>query len=84
MSLPPIDTTALPADIRNAAPAVQRRYTAGLAFERQLTMQLAQQLQKTIGGDDSNPYGSLIPDALADAIQADGGLGLARELGGLR
>jgi hypothetical protein len=85
MTLPPIDAVALPADIRRAPAGVQQRYQAGLAFERQLTAELAKQLQATTtsGDDGSNPYGSLMPDALADAITAAGGLGLARSLAGL-
>jgi hypothetical protein len=83
-TLPPIDAALLPADIRRAPAAVQQRYQAGLAFEQQLTAQLCKQLEQTTGADDgSNPYSSLMPDALANAIQAGGGLGLARELAGL-
>lgn len=83
-SLPPVDAAALPADVRGASPAVQQRYAAGLAFEQQLTAELARQLQQTTGDDGaSDPYAAMLPDALSGALTAAGGLGLARELAGL-
>lgn len=83
-TVPPLDQALLPADVRGASADVRDRYAAGLAFERELTAVLAKELTKTTGGDDaSNPYASLLPDALADAITGAGGLGLARSLSGI-
>jgi hypothetical protein len=44
-------------------------------FEKLLLQQLANEMLKTTGDDDS-PYASLLPDALADAVEQGGGLGL--------
>ena len=56
---------------------------AGLAFERMLLVQLTQQLARTAEpeGDSSSAataaYRDLLPGALADALVAGGGIGLA-------
>ena len=44
-------------------------------FEQLLVKQLAQELLKT-AGDTGNEYASLLPDALASAVEDGGGLGL--------
>ena len=56
---------------------------AGLAFERMLLVQLTQQLARTAEPEGeassaaSGAYRDLLPGALADAIVAGGGIGLA-------
>ena len=81
IGLPAIDRVALPADVRNASPEAQQRYRAAVGFERQLVAQLAKQLSETAGETISGgPYAQLLPDALAAAIAAAGGLGLARTI----
>ena len=56
---------------------------AGMAFERMLLVQLTQQLAKTAEPEGeassaaSTAYRDLLPGALADAIVAGGGIGLA-------
>jgi hypothetical protein len=55
-SLPPIDQSALPADIQKGSKDDKSRYVTALAFERQLVEQLTQQLANTAttgSGDDS-------------------------------
>jgi Rod binding domain-containing protein len=86
-TLPPIDQSALPADIRSGSPEKRRSYEAALGFERMLVAQLAKQLTATTkpGEDDgssaaTSTYRSMLPDALADGITSAGGLGLARQL----
>jgi Rod binding domain-containing protein len=91
-SLPPIDASRLPADIRTASPARQQAYRAALGFEQllvqQLTSSLADSAQGTFGGGgdsadgggQSNPYASLLPDALTQGVMGGGGLGLAAQL----
>ncbi len=88
-TLPPIDTAALPADVRSASKADQDQYKAALQFERQLVEQLTQSLAdstKAAGSDDeqSSPateqYKSMMPGVMADAIVGAGGLGLARTI----
>jgi len=44
-------------------------------FEKLLVEQLAKELLATTG-DTGNQYASLLPDALADAVEDGGGLGL--------
>jgi hypothetical protein len=44
-------------------------------FEQLLVEQLAQEMLKT-AGDSGNEYASLLPGALADAVEQGGGLGL--------
>jgi Rod binding domain-containing protein len=89
MSLPPIDTSLLPADIRNGSTDRKKTYEAALGFERMLLQQLTKSLADTakpIDGDDdsadaaSETYKSMLPGTLADSVISAGGLGLARSL----
>ena len=85
----PIDTSLLPPDVRKAGPAAQQLYAGALAFEQQLTEQLAQSLadsaQAAGGSDDEDSgdattsmYKQMLPDAMSQGVTAAGGLGLAR------
>lgn len=82
----PIDQALLPAEIRNGTPQQRQAYDAALGFERQLVEQLTKQLTATTGADDSQEsaatksYRDLLPGALADAVTAAGGLGLAAQI----
>jgi hypothetical protein len=49
-------------------------------FEQLLVQQLAQAMLKT-AGDTGNKYASLLPDALASAVEEGGGLGLDLGIG---
>jgi hypothetical protein len=49
-------------------------------FEQLLVQQLAQAMLKT-AGDTGNQYASLLPTALADAVEQSGGLGLDLNVG---
>ena len=89
MSLPPIDTSMLPADIRNGSTDRKKSYEAALGFERMLLQQLTKSLADTakpIDGDDDSAdaatetYKSMLPGTLADSVISAGGLGLARSL----
>jgi Rod binding domain-containing protein len=93
LSLPPVDATVLPADVRKAGPKAEQSYRAALAFENVLIDQLTQSLGSTLEGDGgadddgsadaaSSLTAQLIPDALAQSLTASGGLGLARQLYG--
>ncbi len=58
---------------------------AALGFERMLLVQLTQQLAKTTGGEDAESpatqaYKDMLPGAMADALVAGGGIGLAASL----
>jgi Rod binding domain-containing protein len=81
----PIDSSQLPADVRDAPAARQAAYTAALGFEQQLVQQLTSSLADSAhstfgGGDDASPYASMLPDALTQSIMGGGGLGLAGQL----
>jgi hypothetical protein len=75
----PVDSSAAPA----ATPAAARKPdAASKGFEQMLVQQLAQEMLKT-AGDTGNEYASLLPNALADAVEQNGGLGLDLNLGGV-
>jgi hypothetical protein len=69
----PAATAATPA-AANKPDAVSK------GFEQLLVQQLAQAMLKT-AGDTGNQYASLLPNALADAVEQSGGLGLDLNLG---
>jgi hypothetical protein len=75
----PVDTSAASA----ATPAAARKPdAASKGFEQMLVQQLAQAMLKT-AGDTGNQYASLLPTALADAVEENGGLGLDLNLDGV-
>ena len=91
MTLPPIDNSLLPAEIRNGSASDKKSYEAALGFERMLLGELTKAMADTAkpvdGGDDdsgepqdaaSSMYLQMLPDQLADSITQNGGLGLAR------
>jgi Rod binding domain-containing protein len=89
-TLPAIDSSMLPADVRNGSKEDKDNYTAALQFERQLVEQLTQSMADSTksageGSDDgSSPatesYKQQLPGVMADAIMQSGGLGLARTI----
>jgi Rod binding domain-containing protein len=83
--LPPIETSLIPAGVRNAGPQAVKLYGVALQFEGLLTSQITQQMfDAGQGGDDGEssggPYQSMLPGALSDSITGAGGLGLADQL----
>jgi hypothetical protein len=73
----PVNTPATTA----ATPAAASKPDAvSKGFEQLLVQQLAQAMLKT-AGDTGNQYASLLPNALADAVEQSGGLGLDLNLG---
>jgi Rod binding domain-containing protein len=86
-SLPPIDHAMLPADVSNGTPERRQQYDAALSFERQLVGELTKALAATAApADDASTtaatrtYRDMLPGAMADAVMAEGGLGLAQQL----
>lgn len=77
---------ALPPEIRSAGPAAQEEYRSALAFERVLVGQLTKAMQSSIGGSDeegsaaTKAYKDMLPETMADALIASGGVGLASNL----
>lgn len=76
----PVNTSAAPAATPTAA---SKPDAASKGFEQLLVQQLAQEMLKTVGGDMGSAYASLLPNALADAVEQNGGLGLDLNLGGV-
>ncbi len=76
---------ALPPEIRSAGTGVQDEYRSALAFERVLLGQVTKAMQATIGGGEgasaaTEAHKNMLPDTIADAIIAGGGIGLAADL----
>jgi len=66
--LPPIDSAQLPADVRDATPARQQAYEAGLGFEQLLVQQLSQSMVDSTGdgsSDDGSGDGTAAASGLA-------------------
>ncbi|WP_445147979.1 rod-binding protein [Baekduia sp. Peel2402] len=86
-TLPPIDNSTLPADIRSGSTEDKNTYKAALQFERQLVEQLTQSMADTAKGSDdesaspaTQQYKQMLPGVMADAVVGSGGLGLARTI----
>lgn len=86
-TLPPIDQSLLPADVRSGSDADRKNYTAALGFERTLVNELTKAMAETAKPDGDQPqdaatslYMDMLPDQLADSVIQAGGLGLARTL----
>jgi Rod binding domain-containing protein len=76
---------ALPPEVRDAGPDVQKDYRSALAFERILLGQLTKAMQATVAPEGeasaaTKAYQERMPDTMADALIAGGGIGLASDL----
>jgi hypothetical protein len=78
----PVDNSAASAATPAAPTAPSKPDATSKGFEQMLVQQLAQEMLKT-AGDTGNEYASLLPNALADAVEQNGGLGLDLNLGGV-
>ena len=92
--IPPVGLPAgivLPPEIRSAGAGAQQEYRSALAFERVLLGQLTKAMQATVpadsaGGEQSGmsaatkTYKDMMPEKMADALVAGGGIGLASDL----
>jgi Rod binding domain-containing protein len=75
----------LPREIRAAGPQAQDEYRSALAFERVLLGQLTKAMQATVapegeGSAATKAYTDRLPDTMADALIAGGGIGIASDL----
>jgi hypothetical protein len=75
-----IEPVSTPAATPAAPAAASKPDATSRGFEQLLVQQLAQAMLKT-AGDTGNQYASLLPNALADAVEQGGGLGLDLGLG---
>jgi len=82
--LPPIDTTQIPAEVREAGQGARNAYKAALGFEQLLVQELARTMLESVEAEDSDAttsvYRQMLPDVLSEGIAASGGLGLAPDL----
>ncbi len=86
--IPPVDLpagVALPPEVRAGGADAQERYRSALAFERILLGQLTKAMQATVSAENegsaaTQAYANMLPDTMADAIVAGGGIGLASDL----
>ena len=67
--------TSAPSAATGSAAATRSADPVSRGFEQLLVQQLAKELLKT-AGDTGSEYASLLPTALADAVEDAGGLGL--------
>lgn len=75
-----VSDAALPRDVRAGSDADKRAYTAALGFERVLAGELVKSMAASTPDLAEGPRGDAVTDALADALTAAGGLGLAHRL----
>lgn len=78
-ALPSVPDSALPRAVREGSPGERQSYRAALGFERMFVEQL---LKSATGGKGfvEGPQGAAVDSALADAMVANGGFGLAAQL----
>lgn len=87
--IPPIDQSLLPAEVRNGSASDKKTYAAALGFERalmgELTTAMAATAKPVDDGEEgdaqdsaTSTYMDMLPDQLADGLQQNGGLGLAK------
>jgi Rod binding domain-containing protein len=78
-ALPSVPDSALPRAVREGDAAGRQSYKAALGFERMFVEQL---LKSATGGKGfaAGPQGAAVDSALADAMVANGGFGLAAQL----
>ena len=78
-ALPSVPDSALPRAVREGSAADRQSYKAALGFERMFVEQL---LKSATGGKGfiEGPQGAAVDTALADAMVANGGFGLAAQL----
>jgi Rod binding domain-containing protein len=88
-SIPPIDQALMPAAVRNGDAQRKKEYAAAVSFERVLVGQMTEAMSKASGAfSDDDKSGDAatqqlkqtMPETLADALMASGGIGLATQL----
>lgn len=76
-----VPTTALPPEVRDGSDEDKKTYRAALGFEQVMLTELLREVDG-LATPEGTPaaYGGLVPQTLADALVAGGGIGLARDL----
>jgi hypothetical protein len=80
--LPVVDGAALPADVRKAGKSDQDAYRAALGFEQALLSELLRSVESLADSAEGAGAGQRdqLPSTLAEAVVAQGGIGLARTI----
>jgi hypothetical protein len=78
-ALPPIADSALPREVREGSAADRKAYKAALGFEQLLVGQLVEDMTRGSSLAEG-PRASVVSDAMTEALQGAGGLGLAPDL----
>lgn len=76
-----VSPIALPPEVREGGDEARKAYRAALGFEQVMLSELLREVEG-LSAPEGTPaaYGGLVPQTLADALTAGGGIGLAREL----
>jgi hypothetical protein len=77
--LPVVADSALPRDVREGSAADKKAYKAALGFEQLLVGELVQNMTKGSALAEG-PRAGAVADAMTEALQGAGGLGLAPQL----
>ena len=80
MSLSPISTASLPADVRAAGTQAIKDYKAALGFEQMLAGQLIKGMVSEDSSLGSGPYAATMQETLTGALVGGQGMGLARQI----
>lgn len=78
-AIPPLDAAAVPRDVRAAGPEAVDRFRGALGFERVLLGELLETALPDPSAD-GGPQAAQLPATLADALVANGGIGLGADL----
>jgi len=79
VALPVVADSALPRDVRDGSTADKKAYKAALGFEQLLVGQLVGEMTKNSSLAEG-PRSGVVSDAMTQALESAGGLGLARQL----
>jgi hypothetical protein len=78
-ALPAVADSALPAEVRAGSAADKKTYKAALGFEQLLVGRLVEEMTRGSSLADG-PRAAAVTDAMTEALQGAGGLGLADQL----
>ena len=79
VALPVVADSALPRDVRAGSTADKKAYKAALGFEQLLVGQLVGEMTKNSSLAEG-PRSGVVSDAMTQALESAGGLGLAPQL----
>lgn len=83
--LPPVPASAMPLEVRQGSAKDQEAFRSALGFERALLGELTKALKDSVAPADGSSgamaqHGEMLSDTMADALVANGGIGLAQQM----